>query len=157
LRTDRVNRLMLYGGFARGGLVRSTSQQQIDDAHTEDPCQSSTTPFRNARPETPVQGSNADEHHEKFLPSEGTTCMPGANVRTSWRGLLARLAAWVTSCADHYAVAAAYEELSRLSDAELKRRALTRDILARDLSSARLPPMARRVPPGAGVSRGNVH
>lgn len=71
--------------------------------------------------------------HEKFLPSEVMTCTPAAHVRSSWRGLLARFAVWVTSCADHYVAAAAYEELSRLSDAELKRCALTRDILARDL------------------------
>jgi pimeloyl-ACP methyl ester carboxylesterase/DNA-binding CsgD family transcriptional regulator len=31
---DRVDRLILYGGFARGGLVRSTSQEQIEEART---------------------------------------------------------------------------------------------------------------------------
>jgi hypothetical protein len=47
--------------------------------------------------------------------------------------LITGLAARVKRCADHYASATAYEELSRLSDAELKHRGLTRDILARDL------------------------
>jgi hypothetical protein len=71
--------------------------------------------------------------HEKLFPSEVMTCTPAAHARSSWRELVARIAAWVKSCADHYAAAAVYEELSRLSDAELKHRGLRRDILARDL------------------------
>jgi len=49
---------------------------------------------------------------------------PDAPVELSgWFGSLAvRIVAWVTTCADHYHAAALYEELSRLSDAELKRR-----------------------------------
>jgi hypothetical protein len=35
--------------------------------------------------------------------------------------------------ADHYAAAAMYEQLSRLSDAELQRRGLSRSTLARDV------------------------
>jgi hypothetical protein len=42
----------------------------------------------------------------------------------------------MTTCADYHAAAARYEELSRLSDAELERRGLSRDRLARDLSEA---------------------
>jgi hypothetical protein len=42
----------------------------------------------------------------------------------------------VRDCADHYAAAAAYEHLSRLSDAELKHRGLSRGILVRDLDNA---------------------
>jgi len=71
--------------------------------------------------------------HEKFAVSE---LVPAARTRpqlSPWRGLCHRLATWVKHCADRYAAAAAYEELSRLSDAELRRRSLTRDILARDL------------------------
>jgi hypothetical protein len=72
--------------------------------------------------------------HEKFAPSEGVASnAAAAPTRSTWRTLLLSLAAWVERCADHYAAAAVYKELSRLSDAELKRRGLSRDILARDL------------------------
>jgi hypothetical protein len=39
------------------------------------------------------------------------------------------------TCADYYAAAAVYEQLSGLSDAELSRRGLARDTLARDIAS----------------------
>jgi hypothetical protein len=38
---------------------------------------------------------------------------------------------WLKVCADCWAAAALYEELSRLSDAELRRRGLSRDKVAR--------------------------
>ena len=72
--------------------------------------------------------------HERFAPYDAVvTSSPSASAKPLSPRLLARATAWVKSCADHYAAAAAYEELSRLSDAELKRRGLSRDILARDL------------------------
>jgi hypothetical protein len=40
--------------------------------------------------------------------------------------------AWLNACADYYAAAAIYEQLSKLSDAELRRRGLSRDTLVRD-------------------------
>jgi hypothetical protein len=40
------------------------------------------------------------------------------------------------TCADYYAAAAVYEQLSGLSDAELSRRGLARDTLARDIALA---------------------
>jgi hypothetical protein len=40
---------------------------------------------------------------------------------------------WLATAADYYAAAALYESLSRLSDAELHRRALSRATLARDV------------------------
>ena len=40
--------------------------------------------------------------------------------------------AWLNACADYYAAAAIYEKLSKLSDAELHRRGLSRDTLVRD-------------------------
>jgi hypothetical protein len=49
------------------------------------------------------------------------------------RGLLSWLADWIETCADYYAALAMYEGLSRLSDAELHRRGLTRGSLARDV------------------------
>lgn len=48
----------------------------------------------------------------------------------------AYLAAWLATCADYYAAAALYDQLSRLSDAELQRRGLSRDTLARDITRA---------------------
>jgi uncharacterized protein YjiS (DUF1127 family) len=72
--------------------------------------------------------------HESVAPSEEITSSAPAAARSSWLRLVrARLVAWMKACADHYAAAVAYEELSRLSDAELKHRGLSRDILARDL------------------------
>ena len=41
---------------------------------------------------------------------------------------------WLKGCAEAYAAAAAYEDLSRLSDTELQHRGLSRDVLARDLN-----------------------
>ena len=68
--------------------------------------------------------------HERFVPYD---IVLAASRQPLWRDLLARVAAWIKGCADDYAAAVAYDELSRLSDAELKRRGLSRDILARDL------------------------
>ena len=42
-------------------------------------------------------------------------------------------ARWLKNCADNYAAAAAYDDLSRLSDTELNHRGLSWDVLARDL------------------------
>jgi|GEM_PF-3247075 len=72
--------------------------------------------------------------HERFGPSEEVTYSATALPRSSWPGLLAvRLRAWMKNWADNYATAAAYDNLSRLSDTQLKHRGLSRDILARDL------------------------
>jgi len=72
--------------------------------------------------------------HESFAPFEQITSSAPAAARSFWlRSVRARLVAWVKTCADHYAAAVAYEELSRLSDAQLEHRGLSRDILARDL------------------------
>ena len=71
--------------------------------------------------------------HEKFVASE---LVYSARLRpqlSAWRALRHRFVSWVNNCADRWAAAAAYEELSRLSDAELRHRSLSRDILARDL------------------------
>jgi hypothetical protein len=46
------------------------------------------------------------------------------------------LVSWANTCADYYAAAAMYEQLSALSDAELARRGLSRATLAHDLCAA---------------------
>jgi hypothetical protein len=72
--------------------------------------------------------------HERFGPYEAVvTSNPSASAKPLSPRLLARITTWVKSCADHYAAAAAYDDLSRLSDTQLKHRGLSRDILARDL------------------------
>jgi hypothetical protein len=60
--------------------------------------------------------------------------MPTAPARSRFRSRCNRLVQWLQGCADNYAAAAAYEDLSRLSDVELRHRSLSRDVLARDLS-----------------------
>ena len=52
------------------------------------------------------------------------------------RRLRARVATWLATCADYYEAAALYQELDRLSDAELARRGLKRPNLARDILEA---------------------
>ena len=59
-----------------------------------------------------------------------------ASLFGSIKSLAQFLATWANSCADYYAAAAMYEQLSRLSDAELHRRGLSRDTLARDACRA---------------------
>lgn len=49
------------------------------------------------------------------------------------RGRFAKIATWLAVCADYHTAAAMYEELSRLSDVELKRRGLSRDRLAQEV------------------------
>jgi hypothetical protein len=45
-----------------------------------------------------------------------------------------RVATWLKDCADNYATATTYEDLSRLSDTDLKHRGLNRALLSRDLN-----------------------
>jgi hypothetical protein len=46
------------------------------------------------------------------------------------------VAAWIETCVAYYEAAALYEQLSGLSDAELHRRGLSRETLARDVCDA---------------------
>ena len=48
----------------------------------------------------------------------------------------ATVAAWLTACRNYYAASSRYEDLSRLSDAELERRGLTRTTLGRHACEA---------------------
>jgi hypothetical protein len=66
-----------------------------------------------------------------------------ASLKEAKPSLAARIAALkaylvmcAETCADYYAAAAAYDQLSGLSDAELSRRGLSRDTLARDITQA---------------------
>lgn len=57
-------------------------------------------------------------------------------VGTFLAGLRAHVAASVKVCADYYQAAAMYEQLSKLGEAELRRRGLSRATLALDLCAA---------------------
>ena len=64
-------------------------------------------------------------------------------LETSRRSLGARfgafktnLAAWIETCVAYYEAAALYDQLSGLSNAELHRRGLSRETLARDICDA---------------------
>ena len=56
-----------------------------------------------------------------------------ASLSSSIKSLARFLVTWVNSCADYYAAAAMYDQLSKLSNAELHKRGLSRDTLAWDL------------------------
>jgi hypothetical protein len=59
------------------------------------------------------------------------TSRPSPGAR--FGAFLTYVAAWIETCADHYAAAAMYQQLSRLSDAELHKRGLSRNTLGRDV------------------------
>jgi hypothetical protein len=59
-----------------------------------------------------------------------------ARLGDSLASLLSKVRASAEACADYYAAAAIYEQLSALSDAELARRGLSRATLAREVQAA---------------------
>lgn len=72
--------------------------------------------------------------HQRLLASEVLAAGEPAAPLSQWiRPSGQRLAAWIETCADYWAAAAKYEQLSKLSDAELARRGLSRATLARDV------------------------
>ena len=56
-----------------------------------------------------------------------------ASLSSSIKSLARLVAIWANTCTDYFAAAAVYEQLSGLSDAELHKRGLSRDTLARDV------------------------
>jgi hypothetical protein len=87
---------------------------------------------------SPSCGVTPMNMHERFAAADEMFAGARESPRSSWLGLMRiRLAAWAKTCANHYAAAAAYDDLSHLSDTQLKHRGLSRDILARDLSAWR--------------------
>ena len=71
-------------------------------------------------------------HQHIQLPVSEANCA-AQSTRGLLRALAAKVATCAKRCADRYAAVCAYEDLSRLSDADLRIRDLNRDILARDL------------------------
>jgi len=65
---------------------------------------------------------------------DAVTPSGSASDLTGWIKTLGRqIAACASTCADYHAAAGIYEQLRGLSDAELERRGLTRDTLARNV------------------------
>lgn len=79
---------------------------------------------------------NAMTTYEPFSSPRSVVIGRASSRCGRYRRLRARVATWLRTCADYYEAAALYEELSRLSDAELARRGLERPNLARDLCAA---------------------
>ena len=62
------------------------------------------------------------------IASSSNPSLPG------WVGPFARrMLGWLNTCSSYFAAAAIYDEMRGLSDAELKRRGLSRDTLARNI------------------------
>ena len=75
--------------------------------------------------------------HDQILPTEALAARDSTvTLSDRIRCVGWRIMTWVDTCADHYAAAAIYEQLSALSDAELMRRGLSRSTLARDVLAA---------------------
>ena len=56
-----------------------------------------------------------------------------AALSSSIKSLARFFITWMSACADYYSAASMYEQLSKLSNAELRRRGLSRDTLAWDV------------------------
>jgi hypothetical protein len=70
--------------------------------------------------------------HDQVLACDALAASDPAATASSWISSFGlRLMAWADTCAEYYAAAAMYEQLSRLSDSELARRGLSRAALAR--------------------------
>src|SRR5262245_5230927 len=74
--------------------------------------------------------------HDQILPTKALAARPTMTLSDWIRCVGWRIMTWVDTCADHYAAAAMYEQLSALSDAELMRRWLSRATLAHDVLAA---------------------
>jgi hypothetical protein len=75
--------------------------------------------------------------HDQLFPNDTLAASePAAPLSSRVRSIGLRLLVWADTCAEYYAAAAMYEQLSALSDAELTRRGLSRATLARDVGAA---------------------
>jgi hypothetical protein len=74
----------------------------------------------------------------QFPSAENALAAPRGGLRLAARlsSMAKSIRDYIDKMADFYAAATLYDELSRLSDAELRRRGLSRDTLARDVSNA---------------------
>src|SRR5262245_53922871 len=85
----------------------------------------------------PHRRSSAMTAHNHLSATETLPVVEPLALFSGWiRSIGLWLAAWTDTCADHWAAAAMYEQLSALSDAELSRRGLSRATLASDACAA---------------------
>jgi hypothetical protein len=70
------------------------------------------------------------------FPAEAAASSESAAPASWIKSMGRRMSAWASTCADYYSAAAVHDELRGLSDAELQRRGLSRDTLARDVCQA---------------------
>jgi hypothetical protein len=75
----------------------------------------------------------------QFPSVENALVAPTHGLRLAARlsSIARRTGEYIDMMADFYAAATLYDELSKLSDAELHRRGLSRETLARDVDTAR--------------------
>jgi truncated hemoglobin YjbI len=78
-------------------------------------------------------GINVMTFYEQVFGHEAAAAERAASLFNSVKSLTKGIARWLQSCADYWAAAALYESLHSLSEAELLRRGLSRDTLARDV------------------------
>jgi hypothetical protein len=77
--------------------------------------------------------------HEALSPTDSAPSSGAAASPSNWIRLAGlRIVTWAITCAEYYAAATMYEQLSRLSDPELERRGFTRATLARDVCDSRV-------------------
>ena len=79
-----------------------------------------------------IAQTNRGNDMRNFVQYAASDCQRHGSVRSLGK----HVATWVQTCADYYAAAIMYEQLSGLSDAELHRRGLTRENLGRDVCAA---------------------
>ena len=72
--------------------------------------------------------------HDQTLATEALAASERTQTLSDWiRCAGRRIVTWADTCADYYAAATMYEQLSALSDTELARRELSRATLAHDV------------------------
>jgi hypothetical protein len=74
--------------------------------------------------------------HDQTFSTAFAPSKPAGSFANWIKAIGVRIAAWADTCADYYAAAAMYEQLSALSDAELSRRGLSRATLAGEVRAA---------------------
>ena len=74
-------------------------------------------------------------HHSPMMEA-ASFASNGQSVVEGVSTLKAQVVTWIRTCADYYEAAALFDQLSKLSDADLSRRGLSRATLARDVCGA---------------------
>src|SRR5262245_61661546 len=104
------------------------------------PCCQPIRSRRACQPESgrtaPTKRTSPMTTHDQTFSTAFAPSKPAESFASWIKSVGGRIATWVDTCADHYAAATMYEQLSALSDAELMRRDLSRATLARHVLAA---------------------